>query len=212
MKGNLVANAGFETGDFSNWSLSGNLQGGFDGNFYGVGTDENLDTCTICIPVQSGTYAAYFGVQTTPLDLSQTLTVDPLTSYTISFWLYQDALTDSNPTPPYSSIFTAAFNGTTLLTLDDPPQSTAYQEYTFTLTTAASGNSGLLEFTFQNDSDYFYFDSVDVESTIPEPASILLTGASLAGVALAVWRKHHVAAPGQPLRLRFSNPEGNSCV
>jgi len=32
--GNVVANCGFETGDFSGWTLSGNLQGGAPPNFY----------------------------------------------------------------------------------------------------------------------------------------------------------------------------------
>src|ERR1700712_823790 len=52
--GNTVQNCGFETGDFSHWILSGNLQGGTPpNNYYGVdGSQPN-----------SGSSAGYFGVQ-----------------------------------------------------------------------------------------------------------------------------------------------------
>src|SRR5277367_3761001 len=70
---NIVANCGFETGDFTGWTLSGNDVPGELGNLYGVkGTDPSpLPDGTA---PNSGTSQAFFAdIAADPITLSQTL-------------------------------------------------------------------------------------------------------------------------------------------
>ena len=67
----LVTNGGFETGNFSGWTLGGNT--GFTG----------VDTAS----AHSGTYGAYFGAVGSTGTLSQLLNTVAGQTYTVSFWL-----------------------------------------------------------------------------------------------------------------------------
>jgi hypothetical protein len=176
--GNAVLNCGFETGDFAGWNLSGNLEGGAPPNtYYGVdSTNPN-----------SGTYAAYIGVQGGGgsaigslgpfLNLAQTLKLLPSEYYQVTFYLDQNA---PSPAPGYLNYFDARFNGAYLFNQVNVPNSGgAYQLYTLKVSTPLSvtaANASLLEFNFQNDSDYFFLDDVSVTplGPTPEPASWLL--------------------------------------
>jgi 6-phosphogluconolactonase len=93
---NLLVNPGFETGDFSGWTVTTN-SGNYGVNVNGFviqGTDPQLGT--IIVIVHSGTYAAYTLVCNTWCDgppygmylgLSQTFNLTPGDVYTAGFWL-----------------------------------------------------------------------------------------------------------------------------
>ena len=161
----LVINGSFETNDFTGWTLGGNLEGGFDGDYYGV-------TSAF---VEDGADAAYFGVAPTNITLSQTLALLPSYNYAVTFWLSQNGPVDSG----YTNFFSASLDGNLLVSETAAPVSGGYQEFTYTVPTAPSGNSDVLEFAFENDDDYFYFDNVTVSTegpvAAPEPNCWLLT-------------------------------------
>jgi hypothetical protein len=95
--GNIVANCGFETGDFTSWTISGNTANP-GGNYYGVDAFD----------ANSGNYGAYMSqdlfVGTAPVDLSQTLATSA-GLYQVTFWLEQDTA----PTLGYTHTFSATW-------------------------------------------------------------------------------------------------------
>ncbi len=193
--GNAIQNCGFESGDFTGWTLSGNLQGGAPpNNYYGVDS---------AFP-NSGRYEGYFGVQGGGgsaigslgpfLALSQTLNLKPAQNYSLGFYLDQNA---PSRIPGYVNHFDFSFGGPEIFSETNAPNSGgAYKNYTFTLATssdpAAAANTQLL-FHFQNDSDYFYLDDVYLTAagSVPEPANILLVSPMIAGLYL--WRRKRIS-------------------
>lgn len=195
--GNVVTNCGFESGSFSGWSVTGNLQGGIGGNYVGVDNGNP----------NSGTYEAYFGAQSAyyqsndqtgavygpPTTLSQTVAAQGGQYYEVSFYLDNNGCSVSDgDCPGYHNYFDASFDGVPLTTQFDQTYSGSYDEYVFVVPTTAGGyNSNLLKFDFTNDDDYFYFDDVSVNSlgATPEPASLLLVAPVLGGLWMARKRR-----------------------
>ena len=180
--GNLVANCGFETGDFTGWTVSGNnVNPG--GVYYGV---DGFDS-------HSGNYGAYMSQNfmngETTVNLGQTLSTVAGAQYQVTFWVEQDTA----PTLGYTHTFSATWNGVTTMlsltpTVSSPGAVGVWTEYTFT-ETATSASTALL-FAFLNDDSYWSFDDVSVV-LLPEPPAGVLAGTAL--FALLLLRRKYAA-------------------
>ncbi|MGA3202577.1 MAG: hypothetical protein ABSF12_08795 [Bryobacteraceae bacterium] len=179
ISGNLVLNCGFETGDFTSWTIGGSTDNP-GGNYYGVDAFD----------ANSGSFGAYMSQDlvddgTAPVTLSQTLATAPGGVYLVEFWLEQDTA----PTLGYTHAFSASWGGTTIQTLTPtvalPGPVGVFEEYTFmeTATTAST----LLSFSFENDDSYWSFDDVSA-SAVPESSSGLLAGMALCALFLG-WKQ-----------------------
>jgi hypothetical protein len=187
----LVQNGGFETGDFTSWTLAGSS--GSQANFVGsaaslpVTTGSGRHRTTTydgSYYIHSGSYAAFLGQSGNLAYLSQTLTTVPGQAYWLSFWLVNPGIFANPPTP---NEFTVAWNGNTLFNQANIGvfAYTNMQYVVFTTNTSTT-----LEFGAQNNPDYFGLDDVSV-TPIPAPAfqsavsingSITLTWSAVTGV------------------------------
>jgi hypothetical protein len=177
--GNLVANCGFETGDFTSWTLAGNDVPLTLGNLYGVEGTDPFDG----ISPNSGSDQAFFAdLVANATTLSQTITTVPTDAYTVSFFLAQDTAVAS----PYSNAFSASFGGASLVNLVAVPVQ-GYTEYSYNVD--ATSASSVLSLTFGNDLGEFLVDDISVvndtpAATTPEPPAWTLMLVGLTGAAV----------------------------
>lgn len=167
---NLVINPGFETGNFTGWTQSGNT--GFTGVSSAV--------------AHTGSFGAFFGPVGSLGFLSQNLVTEPGASYDLTFWL-----SNLGGTP---NKFQASWNGSVIAgSLMSNAAAFSYTQFTFPGLVAA-GSSTALGFGFRQDPAFWLFDDVSVTraapASVPEPFSSLWLGLTLAGM---LWLRRRLA-------------------
>jgi len=143
----IVQNGGFETGDFTDWTLAG--QGG------ALVNDEVTTGTNIA---HSGTYGAELG-DPNLATLSQTLPTVSGQDYLLSLWL------NNLGSAPVEQ-FLVKWNGVLLYNLVNPP---AFQWTHLQFVVTASGASTVLQFGAQNEPSVFDLDEISA-APIPNVA------------------------------------------
>ena len=172
---NLVVNGGFETGDFTGWTIGGDFAAyGYNSVLPNVGNpDTNYN--------HSGNHGAAMSTLYSNGTISQPITTAPGSTYLLSCWF---SASDNEPT----KYFEANWNGSKLISLTNFLSAIPWTN--FQLTVAATSPSTPLQFVFRNDQTWFGFDDVSVQiasilpqlSVIPSGNNVVLSWpASFAG-------------------------------
>jgi hypothetical protein len=175
--GNLVNNGGFETGDFSGWSASGNPSGCTNFPTGVLKLNQVIPACggfstfTNTTAPHSGTYAAFFGspFPTSPGVINQDLATTPGGTYDLTFWLMNETGSTNS--------FIATFGSDTVLDLTNS-DAFGWTKYTFDGLSAPTGDTPLT-FTGYNLPSAWVLDDVSVTAAstgppVPEPSALML--------------------------------------
>jgi hypothetical protein len=181
---NLVANPGFETGDFTGWTVTGN----------GIGIDTVFPN--------TGNFDAFFGALTTdsnPGVLSQILATRAGQSYTLSFTILDEAGFSGDTFTVTLGGFTAVITGDQAAPPGDLPS--GYTAEVFAVPSADIAGGDTLAFQGLNDPTIgidWNLDDVSITAVSEPPAVALLGTALIACFALA--------SPRGSRRLRLRHP------
>jgi len=164
ISGNLVANCGFETGDFTSWTESGSL--GYNFVAPAASVAPNF--------ANSGNFGAQLGPIGTPGDpttygyLSQALATTPGRTYSLTYYL-DNPSSDGDNAP---SVFQASWNGSVIPgSVQNPvPELDNFVKYTFNGLTASS-SSTVLEFGFLQNPAYLGLDDISVVASAASSAA-----------------------------------------
>ena len=149
-----IVNGGFETGDFTGWTVAD------PSGFTLVESTFTSPTNGLTYTPHSGTFFAALGAEGADGTLSQTFADVAGKSYEASFYLASDGLTpnDFAVTGP---------GGLSLPTMTDVPAS----PYTLFFGFFTGSGSDTITFTSRDDPGFFSLDDVSVTATVPEPAT-----------------------------------------
>jgi hypothetical protein len=160
-KANLITNPGFETGDFTGWTVVNAT--GVGGTFAGVAP-------------HSGNFQAVFsGPGSANASLTQSVATTPGASYTIDFFLSSAAAI------PFTESVSVSWGGVTLLSMTN--LTSGYNEFTFT-ETASTASTALL-FNFATFGGAWLLDDISVTPAgVPDGGSTAsLLGCAFIGLA-----------------------------
>ncbi len=147
--GNVVMNPGFETGDFTDWSLSGNTEDT-------LVTDRNLAAKgAASYAPHSGNDYALLGPIGSLGSLSQTIATTAGQSYTFSWWLASDG--------DFENEFSASWNGSLILDQTGHPDAGLRAIH---LHRAGDRQSTVIQFGFRDDPGYLSLDDVGVTAAV----------------------------------------------
>ena len=171
---NLVENGGFETGNFSGWTVS----------------DTSLTLASTEDP-HTGLYEANLGNRSLST-IEQSISTVAGTSYTVDMWIGRLGLLAGGD----EFSLAVSFAGTTFVNLSAAslPLNSPYAEYSATITATTSSSPLLI--TYVDQPSYILIDDVSVispASTVPEPGetALLLSGLALLGSLAARTRKQN---------------------
>jgi hypothetical protein len=156
---NLVANPGFETGDFTGWG----------GDQLGMFVNSSN--------AHSGTYSAWLGAVGTDGNLTQSIATSAGQLYHVSFWLESPGGTPND--------FSATFAGVTFYTVTND-NGFAYTQFGANI--MATSSSSLLDFAARQDPSYWHLDDVSV-TAVPEPGTLGLIALGALGLVGALRKR-----------------------
>jgi hypothetical protein len=168
--GNLVKNCGFETGDFSDWTVK------FAPSPFGP-TLEVASTLEGVVP-HSGNFAALFGSFTTDDAISQVLSTTPGRAFDLSFFLENFGSITASITD-----FSASWDGKSVF--NAPITAFPYTQFSFVV---PGHGPDTLQFAGRGGGGAYVLDDVEV-TPVPEPSTLSLFGLGLLLMGIIVHRK-----------------------
>jgi len=190
-----VQNGGFETGDFTGWSLVGD---GIAGGFIYNAVEASSFTAAGNNYVHSGNYAAVLGESGYAATLSQPVSTIPGQNYLLSCWLI-------NPSSQATEIFALHWstNGTAMQSLYGITNPPVFDWTNLSFVVTATGTNSTIQIAAENDNDYFGLDDVSL-TPIPKPTFnavvkgsnvMVSTWYTVPGVAYAIQYKTNLLQP-----------------
>jgi hypothetical protein len=151
---NLLANGGFETGNFSGWTVGG------DNAPRSAVIGSGAHQATGDAP-HHGSNEALIGGAESDVTLSHTVATAAGDHYTVDFWLANSAAA----TPGEGNDFSVSWNGVSLMSTTPNAGQSGYTEYQFDVVGAAGQST--LQFTALNENGFWNLDDVSVREGAP---------------------------------------------